>query len=108
MLGVPHIDTNIDRAIYSDTSSKFIRYIKSVAPAAVGPGAYGGSKFKHIKEPSPKNQVSMVPQGNPQLNIFGNDKRFKEIKQEIPGPGAYADVNKWHKKTYNLKFLNVA
>ena len=22
------------------------------------------------------------------------------------GPGAYSDVNKWNKRTYNLKFLN--
>jgi hypothetical protein len=76
----------------------------------VGPGAYGGSKFKHIKEPSPKNQVSstLVGHAAQQQSIFGSDKRFKDAKQEIPGPGSYAEVNKWHKKTYNLKFLNVA
>jgi len=22
------------------------------------------------------------------------------------GPGAYRDINKWNKRTYNLKFLN--
>lgn len=43
-----------------------------------------------------------------QQNLFGNDRRFKDAKGELPGPGSYADVNKWHKKTYNLKFLNVA
>lgn len=40
--------------------------------------------------------------------LFGSEDRFKGPKVENPGPGAYADVNKWHKKTYNLKFLNVA
>lgn len=39
---------------------------------------------------------------------IGAEKRFKDSRFEIPGPGSYADVNKWHKKTYNLKFLNVA
>jgi hypothetical protein len=29
-----------------------------IAPYNVGPGAYGGSKFKHIKEPSPKKDSS--------------------------------------------------
>ena len=43
-----------------------------------------------------------------QPSVFGNEKRFKGNTLENPGPGSYADVNKWHKKTYNLKFLNVA
>jgi hypothetical protein len=85
----------------------------------VGPGAYGSSKFKHIikeNSPSMKQGVSgtllfstrkdgLQASAN---NIFGNEKRFKEAKRESPGPGQYADSNKWHKKTYNLKFLNVA
>ena len=84
--------------------------ISNIAPATVGPGAYGGSKFKHIKEKSPKRE--MLPNGaqatSNQLSVFGNETRFKGPNGESPGPGSYADMNKWHKKTYNLKFLNVA
>lgn len=40
--------------------------------------------------------------------MFGRGDRFADGKNESPGPGAYSDFNKWHKKTYNLKFLNVA
>jgi hypothetical protein len=87
--------------------------INHTAPINVGPGAYGGSKFKHIKEKSPQRAgdssiVHINDNEVQQLNIFGNEKRFRDNRAEIPGPGAYADVNKWHKKTYNLKFLNVA
>ena len=36
--------------------------------------------------------------------------RFKELNnsptQENVGPGAYREINKWNKRTYNLKFLN--
>ena len=39
--------------------------------------------------------------------MFGAVGRFQEGAGESPGPGAYNDLNKWHKKTYNLKFLNV-
>jgi hypothetical protein len=40
--------------------------------------------------------------------MFGRVERFKSENKEAPGPGAYNDLNKWHKKTYNLKFLNVS
>jgi hypothetical protein len=39
--------------------------------------------------------------------MFGRVERFPPPKTESPGPGAYSDLNKWHQKTYNLKFLNV-
>lgn len=80
----------------------------------MGPGAYGGSKFKHLKEKSPEVTSGIVGLNNnsssqaQQVSLFGAEKRFKDNRGEIPGPGSYADVNKWHKKTYNLKFLNVA
>ena len=74
-------------------------------------GAYGGSKFKHIRDPSPKKDVSPIvaPSIQPQPpKLFGSEDRFRGPRLENPGPGSYADVNRWHKKTYNLKFLNVA
>eukprot|EP00347_Sterkiella_histriomuscorum_P010908 403374461 len=67
-------------------------------PAAMGPGYYGGSKFK-ILDGQPK-----LIQDSKQ---FGSGDRFPDPKSESPGPGAYANLNKWHQKTYNLKFLNV-
>ena len=37
-------------------------------------------------------------------------ERFKEMQasptQDNIGPGAYREINKWNKRTYNLKFLN--
>ena len=79
----------------------------------MGPGAYGSERFKYIKpgEKSPRgNRSSTIDPSQTQqpLPIFGTDKRFKDPRFVNPGPGQYADVNKWHKKTYNLKFLNVA
>ena len=40
--------------------------------------------------------------------MFGKVERFGNGKKDSPGPGSYSEFNKWHKKTYNLKFLNVA
>ena len=45
--------------------------------------------------------------------LWGADPRFRSIESknsiqgELPGPGSYSDVNKWNKRTYNLKFLNI-
>jgi hypothetical protein len=45
--------------------------------------------------------------------LWGADPRFRSldskasIEGELPGPGSYSDVNKWNKRTYNLKFLNI-
>lgn len=38
---------------------------------------------------------------------FGRSIRFGDTTKNAPGPGAYNELNKWHKKTYNLKFLNI-
>ena len=77
----------------------------------MGPGLYGGSKFKLINENSPRKEMSPVvaPFVQPsQPILFGSEERFRGPRIENPGPGSYADINRWHKKTYNLKFLNVA
>ncbi len=78
----------------------------------MGPGAYGSERFKFIKggDKSPKGNRAAVDSSQtlqPQP-VFGTEKRFRDPRFNSPGPGQYADVNKWHKKTYNLKFLNVA
>jgi len=89
----------------------FIFKLNNIAPSNVGPGLYGGSRFKLIKEKSPRKDVSPTVAPFVQVsqpNIFGSVDRFKGPRAENPGPGSYADVNRWHKKTYNLKFLNVA
>lgn len=78
----------------------------------MGPGAYGGSKFKHLRDNSPKKDAQppiLAPSIQPHApQLFGSEGRFRGPRIENPGPGSYADVNRWHKKTYNLKFLNVA
>ena len=55
----------------------------------------GDSPFKTQK--SPKNVY------------FGTTQRFKEDKDKVsrPGPGVYQDQNKWNKRTFNLKFVQI-
>ena len=48
-LGMATIDTNLDRAIYAETSSKNHTILTHLAPSNVGPGAYGVNKYKHYK-----------------------------------------------------------
>mgnify|MGYP006099568011 CR=1 FL=1 len=63
------------------------------------------------KEPSKFSFTSTrpgdIPQNRDNLK-FGSDVRFKLDYKEMmkPGPGQYNDMNKWNKRTYNLKFLN--
>jgi hypothetical protein len=68
----------------------------------VGPGSYFG------KQASPSPQLK-----DKREHLWGTERKFKSIEsiQEkaaaVPGPGSYQDQNKWQKRTYNLKFLNV-
>lgn len=53
-------------------------------------------RFKPQKYPQKESNWSSMP-------------RFKGITEQTPldlGPGAYREINKWNKRTYNLKFLN--
>ena len=73
-------------------------------PLDVGPGSYlmdkadlkGLERFKPQKyQQRESNWASM--------------DRFKDITpatNDNVGPGAYREINKWNKRTYNLKFLN--
>lgn len=38
---------------------------------------------------------------------WGKDDRFKSPGKPELGPGSYNEPNKWNKRTYNLKFLNI-
>ena len=70
----------------------------------VGPGSYlldkaelkGLERFKPQKYPTKET-------------IWDSSSRFVEPQKqtsELLGPGAYREINKWNKRTYNLKFLN--
>ena len=82
--------------------SLFLAY--TVAPLDIGPGSYlldkadlkGIERFKPMKyQPKPTNWASM-----PRFN-----EQKKQTSEDL-GPGAYREINKWNKRTYNLKFLN--
>lgn len=67
----------------------------------MGPGSY--DKPKSIFD-----EVNNARLNRRKANLsFGKVDRFPSDSKRIPGPGAYNDLNKWHKKTFNLKFLNV-
>lgn len=76
----------------------------------MGPGAYGikpkypeTSKIQQELSPRKKSKAAAAAGA-----LGGSDDRFKDPRSDSPGPGTYSEVNKWHKKTYNLKFLNVS
>ena len=75
-----------------------------VAPLDVGPGSYlldkeqikGIERFKPQKFPKKDSNWAKL-------------QRFSQPQKQTPvelGPGLYNDVDKWNKRTYNLKFLN--
>lgn len=71
---------------------------------ALGPGAY----FKQDKKTINKRED---PEVNRHNLYFGLEQRFNNPQGRDsvanPGPGQYNDPNKWNKRTYNLKFLNL-
>ncbi len=75
------------------------------APLDVGPGSYlldkaelkAIERFKPQKFPPKESNWSSS-------NRFG-DPRSVNTSEQL-GPGAYREINKWNKRTYNLKFLN--
>ena len=42
----------------------------------------------------------------PQQPFGSNENRFREPGNCSPAPGEYNELNKWNKRTFNLKFLN--
>jgi hypothetical protein len=63
----------------------------------VGPGSYAG---KQQRSQSLRRDI-LLPQP------FGsNAQRFKEQGNTSPAPGEYNELNRWNKRTFNLKFLN--
>lgn len=72
-----------------------------IAPREVGPGKYFN---KSLGAPFTQRKVN-----KPSMNMhFGQETRFGDNKTISPGPGVYAfDSNKWNKRTYNLKFLDI-
>jgi hypothetical protein len=76
-------------------------FLISLAPGNIGPGSYSKKQYQPKKENN-----TAKPQ-------WGNEARFKSIDQQnaqtssSPAPGSYNDLNKWNKRTFNLKFLNI-
>ena len=70
----------------------------------VGPGSYLLDKvevaklerFKPLKHPIKESNWDALPRFTEQ----------KKMTSDNLGPGAYREINKWNKRTYNLKFLN--
>lgn len=65
----------------------------------VGPGAYLDKQKSQAKK-------------DKRESLWGQDSRFKSLESnrdanDSVGPGAYVEQNKWNKRTYNLKFLNI-
>ena len=80
-------------------------FLFTLAPLDVGPGSYlldkaelkAIERFKPQKFPPKESNWSSS-------NRFG-DPRSVNTSEQL-GPGAYREINKWNKRTYNLKFLN--
>ena len=76
----------------------------TIAPLDVGPGSYLLDKvevtklerFKPQKYPNKESNWNALPRFNAPA---------KQTNEHL-GPGAYREINKWNKRTYNLKFLN--
>lgn len=67
----------------------------------VGPGKYDkkNSLLNKLISEALKQRIPKEP-----FNI--SDDRFREIKKEIPGPGAYSNgKDRWQKQTFNLRFI---
>ena len=62
----------------------------------MGPGAYSKSK-PHLKK---TESVKL------KLPLGGSTERFASKERLSPAPGEYNELNKWNKRTFNLKFLN--
>ena len=76
----------------------------TTAPLDIGPGSYLLDKAEI------KGLERFKPQKFPQkATNWSNLGRFTSPTVQTSdhlGPGAYREINKWNKRTYNLKFLN--
>jgi len=76
------------------------------APLDIGPGSYlldkaelkAIERFKPQKFPPKDSNWNASPR-------FGDQQKSVTTSDQL-GPGAYREINKWNKRTYNLKFLN--
>ena len=74
------------------------------ASSDVGPGSYlldkaeikGLERFKPAKHPKKESNWDSIQRFT---------QRQNQTSQEL-GPGVYRQIDKWNKRTYNLKFLN--
>ena len=74
------------------------------APIDIGPGSYllDQAQLKEIEKFKP---VKYPPKETNWASVGRFQKPAPQTSTNL-GPGVYNDVNKWNKRTYNLKFLN--
>lgn len=83
------------------TSSPRFRVDEPGTLEEVGPG-------KYEKKDSLLNKLisEALKQRIPKMPFNQSDKRFQNNGKDQPGPGAYNfDKDKWHKQTFNLRFI---
>lgn len=87
--------------IKKEVSAFINHFILYKAPDHIGPGYYFDQDKKGM-------EIFNPPKENKNLQ-FGKVERFnyRFEKSDEPGPGSYNEHNKWNKRTYNLKFLNL-
>mmetsp|Transcript_46989 Transcript_46989/g.34397 ORF Transcript_46989/g.34397 Transcript_46989/m.34397 type:complete len:107 (+) Transcript_46989:1593-1913(+) len=96
---------NVEKVEPKDDIPSFIKPSMRTTPN-LGPGSYMQESSKLQQALSQVYTNIPAPPHKDNLS-FGKDPRFKDKDTGLPGPGQYAGVDGWNKKTFNLKFLKI-